>query len=377
MSLFSVTISDSPKYSTSGGSIKGDLQQRITNYGHTIGANIGFDTCDITLTPYAGEFPFWHDVVIGKHILVSYGGLVVWEGFVDEIVMTIGPATISRGPLLDVANRVRVTYQDFNPASNTNLGQLQTAEVNDELSQDSYFILEEDVSGGQGTTAQAEDLRDAYLEEFKEPVPKTDISGGGSEVSVQVTCKGYGHLLNRFYYFNANTGTQFAHTKVKNVLDFDPNGLFSSENALIENIGIVVGQFEDDSKTGLEVIQEMVEYGADDNERMTFSVYENRTAYLEKAPNNPLYEIFLGFGGPNIVKYLHGGDLHPWLVRPGNVAVIRNMPVGIRSQSDVKRSPDYVFIENVSFTAPGNLDISGGALDTINQRLARFGFGVS
>ena len=87
--------------------------QRVTpsSYTHTVSAFGGYDTASFTLNTTQTEAEDWLENGLMRDVKVFGSALdTVWEGFVDEIRITVGPLTATMGPLLDVANKVAVLY---------------------------------------------------------------------------------------------------------------------------------------------------------------------------------------------------------------------------------------------------------------------------
>ena len=121
---------------------------------------MGFDTAEISFAANLQDVDEWLLRGLNRHIvIVSPELLVVWEGFVNEMEVTIGGLTISRGPLMDVSNRVSVVYsrifEDAAPAPSG--GKWQTIIVEDSASQSKWGVFEEVYSIGEATLDSAVD----------------------------------------------------------------------------------------------------------------------------------------------------------------------------------------------------------------------------
>jgi len=88
-----------------------DLTKQVHRYWHTIEALGGYWSAEFTIRGNRNLVDDWLQDGIGKRILVFDGSLTcIWEGFVNQVIANYGPLAATRGPLLDIANRVWVVY---------------------------------------------------------------------------------------------------------------------------------------------------------------------------------------------------------------------------------------------------------------------------
>lgn len=350
----------------SGGGFIGRIGRRIDSYTHTIQSEGGFASASFTMPVSVEEATLFMNMGVGLHVRSRLAGLPVWEGFVDRIDIAFGGASMSIGPLMDVVNKARTTYSIHQFAGIGSGGQAVTSFSSDDGAQSGFFVLEGDIAGGElSGPPEAEAIRDLYLSEYSRPRVNGDFNPGGEAPIVTFSCLGYYRLFEKYYYLNAVDNYVEALDKMKDVIDADPNSMFSSKNGYFEEVGLSVNEYEDWSRTGTDIIFDIMSYGNSLGERTMFGVYEGRSIEFRSVNSDVTYEIELGTNGSSIS--IGGGSyLHPSLVRPGH---------WLRNRSTVlprgENSGSLVFIETLSFNAPNELSINGGAFDTFTQRLAR------
>jgi hypothetical protein len=306
---------------------------------------------------------------VGLHVRASFAGLTVWEGFVNQIDISFGRSSMTVGPLMDVVNKARTTLSLQTFGGTAAGGTIITDFASDEAAQAGFFILEGDIAGGTLVSAtEGEEVRDLYLSEYSRPKINGNFDPTGSEPIITFSCEGYYKFFERYYYLRAVDNYIEATEKLKDVVDAEPNGLFSSDNGYFEEMGVSVNEYEDWSKTGTDIITDISSLGSSDDERILFGVYENRWIEYRAVSVGIVYEMEHSTSGSILSIGGGGAYIHPSLVRPGNW--VRN-----KSISTPKRGVDdegLVLVESVTFNAPNDLSINGGAFDTFTQRLARF-----
>lgn len=262
---------------------------------------------------------------------------------------------------------------------------MQTAIYYDDwLSLPKYGWWEKSVSGGTITRTEADSLRDAFLYDAHLPtVTKSWNTSAQSEPMLQISCKGY---FSKFAYpYNhevivGDPGVYTASEKVIDVLDADPNNLFSSTNAMIEINAQDHLHLEDADRTAEDVLREICSAGDGYNrwlfqvfnDRMTFfisatRVEENRMseiAYMQQL-RDPAQRITTG----------SGATVHPMNVLPAKWLMFTDFLAGkdvLDPYYEFRNDPRMMFIETVTFTAPDQLDLQGGKLESVPQILADY-----
>lgn len=370
-----IFLSNSPINSQYDGNYQ-DLTQYITSYSHTISASIGFDSAVFSFPASIYNMEQLVESAVGKRVVVyNEGGSMVWEGFVNSIDYEFGVQRTSRGNLMDVSNRVSVSYAPLNIlVSPPEVGeQTYTLIEEDEDSQDKYGILETIVSGGTLQDADAENIRDLYLKENKHVITTNTVSVGvASEPSIKFNCLGYYHWLEKYVYNCSDTGTTMISDRIEAILDFNPNTkMYSATNNIGYNPWLIVA-FDEDNKTASTHIKELLAFGDANDNRYIFGCYENRVFEYKVVPTE--YEYYTSsLSGGDSIRNDNNTAIAPYDVRPGKWLMITDMLIGTSdSQLASKDDPRGLFIETVDYTMPTTLLINGERISTFKQRLAVF-----
>jgi hypothetical protein len=356
------------------GTYVGSIQGEINSYSHVIKASGGYWSSRFTIMDEQEKMESWLVGGLGRHVEVFDNALdKIWEGFVNQVDLTLGGLTVTRGPLLDTANSVTVVYSGTSTVTNPPVqgNRVFTAPANDADSQDKYGIITKILSAGGMMAENAEQVRDVYLAENKEPLTLQKIGGGGG-LNVSLSCLGYAHWLN-YPIAIVDEGTVSIHDQVANVLDLDPNGLFSSTNANISENTVQINAYDNKQRTAWTVIKALAALGDEGDNRYLFGVYSDRLARYEMAVMDRVeYRMYPGDPAWR-VESTTGGHVWPWNVMPGRWMFLPSFLVGRAMPSDKRLDPRYVFIESVTYSAAMGLSVQGGRLDTISQKLAKLG----
>ena len=299
----------------------------------------------------------------------------------------MGTLSATRGPLMAVANRASVVYTPILDATTLppiKGTQTTTVVADDADSQDLYGIIEKVLSGGEllddGTTDEAVQLRDTYLEEMRRPETGEQLSlDAGAAASVTLDLLGYIHRLQGWIVqdlnpavvqISDNTGAG----KLQLVLALDPNGMFSADYSWMEDNAFLTYQFEDGDRTAWDVIQELVAVGEDTtNDRTTFGIYADLRARYAAIPATVEYQHRIADRSMQVETYGLGAEVRPWNVLPARWLFLSDFLAGRSPPTDWKTDPRYMFIESVSYTAPYGLRLQGSRVGTLAQILAKKG----
>lgn len=351
-----------------------NLTSAIASYSHEISAFGGYWSARIRLDGRQVDLEDWYERGLDRRIVAySPDGLVVWEGFVNSVSLTLGGLQKTIGPVLDIVNRTRIIYS-FIAAGGQDIGiRITTGSVEDADSQARYGLLERVLSTGGATQATAEQLRDMYLLERARPQRSDDFTLGGSGAGVELDCAGYARRLETYTYGSASIGVQTVEAKIAAVLDQDPNVILASSNALLETSGLSVATFDNDDRGAMSVIKELVALGNSTSDRMLFGVYANRQTRYQAVVQQTDYTQSLGDTGQRIYTEL-GALIEPWYVLPGKWLRITDVLVGrVQDTTDLRDDPRFMFIETATFTAPDGIALRGGKDSRLDQRLAQLG----
>lgn len=364
----SVSISD-PIFKAGGRTgLNIPLAHRIGTYTHQTDADGGFKSAAISMPISPQEVGSWIASSLGQHVEVfGQSTIKAWEGYIDSIVINMGFVSFTRGPLVDIGNRITVRYTDFTVGQPAN-----TTAQNDTDSQASYGIWHKVVNTGSVSATTADNIRNTYLQEHKLPESTTTLSAQSTEPTLTLNCQGYINWLS--YPYNEVTNTTYtAREKVLEVLGDSPNTIFSTTYNHIEANTLSVNRLDNDYREALNVIRDIVALGGmSDNTRRLFGVYEDRLCYLQPIPSAIGYT--MRASDPTIHD-VGGKSIDPWDIRPGKWLQVVDFLPGEVSPTDLREDPRNIFIESVIYTAPYDFSINGGKTGTLTQQLSKLGLG--
>ena len=357
-----------------------------SGYTHTINADGGFASATFTVAGGNSDIPdanWFEQYALGSHVeVIAAGGAVAFEGFVNQVDIVWGGFTRSVGPLTELINRAFVVYStvDSSTSPPTMGARAVTATANSTLSQSRYGIIERALSSGGLTAANAALIRDLVLGERAQPKSSQAIAtGGGETLSVTVTVAGYVELLSLYVYNTTSIATQTTGDKIKAVLAGYPNaGTFSTDYGLFEANAKTVSAYENDYRTGRDVIRPVVGLGDASANRWLFGIAEGRRAYYKAVPTTVDYIYQPTAAGESQVRSATGTKpgIPPMFVRPGRWAYSAAFaPSGIPSGANLRTDRSATFIESVVYTAPNTLQLTGGIATTLTQKLNQLGLG--
>lgn len=375
-------------YNPRGQIFEKNFMQRVSSYSHEKDNTWGYKSISVSI---AGNHIFldnWYEKGIGKHIEVyNSAGEVIMAGFVNRITITSGTMKASRGPLVDICNRCSVVYTpiiDLTVSPPITGAEKSTILADNAASQRKYGIIEKVLSGGQliddGTTDEAVDYRDRYLDERREPDTgdKGITLGDSKNNSVELEILGYYAWLDLYIYASIATGTTTVSAKMETVLGADPNGVISSSYTEIETNNLLTPNYDNDNRTAKTIIEEMVKRGNDtDDKRRIFGIFAFEKARYETIPDEFTYYYKIGSRNQNIRTYSGGESgaiMRPWDVKAGKWLFVGDFVPGRFTDTDNKKDdPRAIFIENVNFTLPFGLSINGIGVSELPQYLAKLG----
>ena len=262
--LYKPTIDTStdPVTYTPKGLFIDNLVYEMYKYGHTLNAFGGYWSSTFGAKIKRSSISRWVDF-LNYHVEVyDYRLRKVFEGFVNEIEVKIGPLTYMFGPVTSIANKVLIVYSTVDTSTNPpTMGvRARTAFAEDAESQSKYGVIIKYLSSGGVTAVNAVDLRDSYILEYADAQKKQDVSFGvSSDSEVTIRCLGYIHKF-KDYIFNqtANTGTQNLNLQIQEIIEAQPNTIFDeSHDEIVENT-TAVKRYENDDRVAFEYIKDLV-----------------------------------------------------------------------------------------------------------------------
>lgn len=358
------------------GGEQGNITRAITSYQQETLALGGYWTADIGFVASRKKAESWYAFGLGRQIKTYTKSGKVWEGFVNQVQVNAGAVTETRGPLLDIGNRVAAIYtpKDFSVYPPVTGTETTTILVEDESSQNEFGIVEKLLSAGQCTDDTAEQLRDIFLQDNSWPKNTGPVSiqpGSSQNPSVTLNCLGNVHWLAAFVYEDTTAGYSYISDKLIAIRNAEPNGYFPVDNThIIDNLFLVATA--DSGRYGLDIITELLNLGNDtDDNRRNFGVYDDLVMYYDTIPTQYEYKHRLSDPAQRV---LNRGDkiVYPWAVRPGKWIFVPDFVPGfIAPNSNLRSDPRWKFLESVRYTAPYSLDLSGNQTDRLSQALAK------
>lgn len=356
-----------------------DLTAHADSYSHELAAFGGYWSASMRWKDDQRNLEDWLELGLGRRI-VTYNpaGSVVWEGFVNSVALRLGELSITRGPLLNIANRVRLTYSWIDPAAGIAIGARAQTDWNDDFdSADRYGNLERMLSTGGVEPTNADILRDLYLEENRRPETSQQISiggGGGGESSISIECLGYIHYLNTYTYNQTlTTGTIDLSAKLQAVLSADPNGYLSGSFANIARNTTPVRAVDNEDHKAIGIVKDLMANGDGNLNRYLFGVYADRMPEYRAVVEQVDYTRRLSDPAQTILT--PGGQIvEPWDVQPGRWLFYNDFLVGrVENSTAMRDDPRAVFLESVTYEAPRTLRLNGNRIRRLDQKLAQLG----
>jgi len=383
-----LSVSVFQPYWTGYGLLADDITYDIASFSHSISVDGGYDSCSFSVGGAASDAEWWHDR-LGSHVVVKApDGTVIWEGFINSVAISLGALQLTRGPLLDVANRITVSYTEISrsySATNRTMGgeQLYTTPYNDTRSQEMWGIQEIMLSASSIAPGEADQLGETYAADNAIPRVSQTLNldpGGGAAVSIKIDCVGYVKMLDKYIFSDITAGvdTSTITEKIGDVIDADPNGIFSTDYHGVAANATVVSRYDDTYKTARSAISEMIPLGDSSYNRYIWGIYTDRKIEYKAIPTEIEYIFDLTDGLQKITTPL-GGEIDPWSIRPGKFIQINGLSLGALSthpsQTGIRETPGIMFIESMSYSAPLGLQLAGGRYDKVTQQINRLGLG--
>lgn len=374
-------------YDVDNSLISDNLAFLIDTYSHNKNTTVGHDSFSFALKVTQAELDDWYESGLGRHIQVyDHGQNKLIDGFVNNVSVNSVFLSASRGPLLDVNNRVSVMYSPkdvsvFPPISGATT---ETTIANDTESQKRYGILEAVLSGGtildDGTTNWADVMRDKHIDEFRFPstTDKGVSLGDESEPSVTIDVLGYYYFLSKYAYNSTTPATTTLSAQLQTILGADPNGVISTDYSQIEANALIVPIGEDRNRFADTIIKELITLGNDvDDTRRIFGVYNDQRVRYYNIPTEFEYEIALRDPTQNIHLFGNGPIVEPWNVEAGKWLFISDFLIGrVPANTELKNDPRAMFIESVSYSTPFGLSLNGIKVSELPQLFAKVGMGI-
>lgn len=376
----SIIVSDPLYYSSRSYSER--LTNQIDDFSHELRAIGGYWAATITINDSQRKIEDWIEYGLGRHIEVYNPALdKIGEYFVDSMSAALGPFQYEIGPLLDIGNRISVTYSEVDSVTEPpTVGiRVTTAVANNAISQARYGIIHKIYSINEAIATDATQLRDMLVDDPTRAFPATSRSSnlsGQSGPSVTLNCLGYWHWLKTYYYENSATGDVDLSTKIQDVLGDDPNGIFSTDYEQITTNTTQVPDYGSGERDGEAILKDLNSRGDAGNNPYTIGFYNNRVLVYRAVPTAVEYQQRIT--GNRGIADIGDEKIEPWDVTPAEYLFYPDFLVGrhppITTES-LGTDPRVGFIETVSFRSPYDLSVNGIKLSNVDQVLARRGMG--
>lgn len=316
---------------------------------------------------------------LNAHVEVRDAGGNVWEGFVNRVRANLGAQAVTRGPLTEVVNQARVIYSVLDTGTNppTKGATTMTPWAYDDASCARWGVWQANVPAGERTAAEAVDRRDTALNDYRLPrTTKTWNTASLREPSVTFECLGYAHKFRAYVYEQtAFSGDQNLSDEIADVLDADPNQLFSSANARIEVNVKQVERYASGQESAWDRLVALCDFGDAADLPPNFGVYADRLVIYAAHPTAVEYHQHV-YGDLADVQTPGGLPVAPWRVRPGKWLFYSDFLMGrIELPTPIRDDPRYSFLERVEHTAPYGLVLQDSHVTSLDQRLAKAGLG--
>lgn len=364
-----------------------DLTDKHERYTHTISAVGGFDTANFLLGGSRDYLEDWfNDGLLRRIVLYNPESVPVWEGFVSGMELTTGGVRKTKS-IDTLYNRVYMYYSPLDsttdPPTETSPTVLQFDDIPSQLELGVKSII---VSGGSRSSESAFNWGRTILRESKDAkVGETVNTKSSDTYSLNVDCLGYFHTLKWLPYITPfptnkqqiNLGPLQSHIVIREVLDYfnTINGSWISQDfGLMDyNFSKARRYFSEYDKTCWDVIEkEVIDMGGMGGERWVGGLYQNRQFIYKPAETlDGLYadefQLHRALKDPGQFIYdtATGTEVKPWDLVPDRVLHTIDVNVG--------GDRDLMYIEQVKYTEPYNVELVGGDDRRLAVYLARRG----
>ena len=363
-----------------GGQFVMNMSEMINGYNHTIATDGGHVSATITVSGDKNFMEDWLQSGLGRHIQV-YGPSyqLIWEGYVNQIDVAMGSLTATRGPLNAIVNRVSTMYtpiidDDVDPVVTG--ATTETVITENDLSQGEYGIWEKVLSIGTVLDSEAEDIQAIYLLESAYPEGNISISVGNqsSDMTATIQCRGYIDWMNFVYNNPVTPLSMWASDKVEDVLAADPNAIIVTNYDEVGYNAVLVPSWEDTNRTAKTIIDEIVQLGDGTDGRWAFALFGRIPRYY--AVGTEVEYFYYISDNVQYVETRYGEKVAPWDVQPAKWAAIPDFYWGSATRSlGPRNDPRTFFIEQVDFTAPNLVVLTGKKVNKLPQFMAKMGLG--
>jgi hypothetical protein len=369
----SITVSVFDPLTLGSGKVA-EFSDHVASYEHEILANGGYWSARLSVNDTRLDMEDWYERGLGRRIVAySPDGVVIWDGIVNSVKLSLGGLSKTIGPVLGIANKVRLIFS-FIADGGLDIGLRATTDWGENTaSQSRYGIMEKILSSGGSTSANADDIRDLYLAENARPGRSEELTLGGGSQRLDLECVGLAQYLQSFVYNSTTEGSQNLSAKISAVLGADPNDFIAQDFSLINANTLQVPSHDNENRVAWNIIKELVSRGDASNNRWLFGIYGDRMARYAQVVDEVAYLQTLSDPGQRVFNP-GGSVIEPWYILPGRwLRVLDFMTGRIADTTDLRDDPQYMFIESVNFRAPQSVVLRGGRVSRLEQKLAGLG----
>jgi len=357
------------------------LNSKINSYTHSKQADGGDMMASLTFNADISLADDWLCNGLGRRITVyNRAGLPCFAGIVNLITINTGSITRSRGPLLDIGNRVSVIYTPVFISDDSVVNGVTTITTIEENfdSQERYGIIEKVLSAGSVVEADAYMLRDQFLKDNSMPVTYTTITtGNAGNTSVVLDIVGLVQFLGAYIYENYGINFVSASEKIRQIFSLEPNDIFDREAAgssLLHNIDenpYLLPEAEIQNRYALDIIKEIASLGDASDNRWIYGVDSNRQFYYKQVVEEINYALYVTDNVQSVMNIQTKSIVYPYDLEPGKFILLSDTnTTGIVPES-LLGSPYSFFIESVNYTAPNMVVINSGRLNQTDRLVAK------
>jgi len=123
-------------------------------------------------------------------------------------------------------------------------------------------------------------------------------------------------------------------------------------------------------------IKDIVSAGSIAGDRYIFGVYAGRKIVYQAVPTDLEYNQRLSDPAQRITTEGQAA-VFPWNVLPGNWMMFTDFLIGSTQPENLRDDQRAMFIERVAYSTPWGLQLDGGKINTIAQKLAQRGLGLA
>lgn len=348
-----------------------NFQSELTSYSHRKSATGGWVESTIGVNPPSRSLEDWLEGGVGRDIvMLDSSNNIIFNGFVDLVEVVVGGKKELRGPLSSIGNKVKAVYSTVDTSVSPPVVGVRTSTpyVTSAYSQALYGVITKILSMGGATDVDALRYRDAFLASAQYPLISGSFTSQASQPSLTLRVKGYYDYLKYNPYNSTSTGTVEVSAKIGSIIAADPNGILSA--GVITTNTLAVPGWEDEDRIEEALLRALTNLGDVADNRYTLGVYEGRKVNYLQAPlisDLPRYtysvtdHLLLTSVDQNVVR--------PWEIQPAQWIFSKDWLIGRTELSSL--DPRYLFVEDVTYTAPWDWSLNGARLDKVDQLLAK------